>query len=452
MSAVRGAEVPAGGLDVGFVVRRWQPEESLATQRWRELALALVARGQRVHVVAREQGADAELDVRAVGLARNDPRTLGELARERPAEDALLAWVAEVPCDVVHVLEPEAFGVGSVRALGEMGRPLVVALDDDEPICPRRHQLSAAGARCLQPLASACAECLGRTWPALMPRSTGPQAGPDGGLANGDEQAAALRTRAVVGWLGRAQRLVVPSRPGLEPYVRMGLMESTLRVVEPGLGAARATRRGWRADGKLRVGLAGEHALPAGARVALEAFAALAEPEAELELCVATTPWYGEARPMQALVERVGAVRGATLAPGLRASEFTNWLSRLDLLLAPTAWADPQALEVRHARAAGLPVLGSELGVLPQLLRGSAEGAVLPEADVGAWTRALRRFVDDREWRDALARTTHEVRGAGSEAEELERLYREAIDEAGANVPAPPARKPGFFGRLFGRQ
>jgi hypothetical protein len=207
VSALLGAEVPETGLDIGLVVRRWAPEETLQVQRWRELALALVARGHRVHVVARESGADAQLDLRAVGLAAAGARTLGELAREQLAETTLLAWVAEVPCDVVHVLEPAAFGVGSVNALAEMGRPLVLALDDDEPICPRRHQLSASGARCLQPLASTCADCLGRTWPELMPRSTGSQAGPDGGVASGDEQAAALRTRAVVGWLGRAQRL-----------------------------------------------------------------------------------------------------------------------------------------------------------------------------------------------------------------------------------------------------
>lgn len=452
MSALRGAEVPATGLDIGFVVRRWAPEESLRERRWSGLAQALVARGHRVHVVARESGTASEIDLRAVGLAATSARTLGEQARDKLAETTLLAWVAEVPCDVVHVLEPAAFGVGSVNALAEMGRPLVVALDDDEPICPRRHQLSASGARCLQPLASACAECIGRTWPELMPRATGPQAGPEGGVASGDEQAAALRTRAVVGWLGRAQRLVVPSRPGLEPYVRMGLMETTLRVVEPGLEAKSGSSRAARSGTTLRLGLAGEHALPAGARVALEAFVTLAAEKCELDLRVETTPYHGDSRSMQALRELAANLRGVTLAPRLRGDEFDAWLSGIDVLLAPAAWADPLALEVRHARACGVPVLASELGVLPQLVRGSADGAVLPAGDVAAWTRALRRLPDDAPWREQLARRTHEARSLASEAEELERLYREAITEAGASAPPPAAPKKGFFGRLFGRQ
>ena len=125
---------------------------------------------------------------------------------------------------------------------------------------------------------------------------------------------------------------------------------------------------------------------------------------------------------------------------------------RSNAVNAGRAWADPLALEVRHARARGVPVLASELGVLPQLVRGSADGAVLPEGDVAARSRALRRLLDDTSWREQLARPTHDVRSLASEAEELEGLYREAITEAGAAPPPPVAAKKGFFGRLFGRQ
>ncbi|MEA2158708.1 MAG: hypothetical protein QOD66_1088 [Solirubrobacteraceae bacterium] len=80
------------------------------------------------------------------------------------------------------------------------------------------------------------------------------------------------------------------------------------------------------------------------------------------------------------------------------------------LVLAPSRWEEPCPYSVLDALAAGLPVLASDRGGLPELV--GAEGTVAAE-DPAAWTAALAAL-----WRDPALRA---ARGA----ESLERARRQ---------------------------
>jgi glycosyltransferase involved in cell wall biosynthesis len=63
--------------------------------------------------------------------------------------------------------------------------------------------------------------------------------------------------------------------------------------------------------------------------------------------------------------------------------------SRAAVVLAPSRWEEPCPYSVLDALASGVPVLGSELGGLPELLDPQS---VLPARDHDAWTAALERL------------------------------------------------------------
>lgn len=71
-------------------------------------------------------------------------------------------------------------------------------------------------------------------------------------------------------------------------------------------------------------------------------------------------------------------------------------LDRVDVLAVPTQWAEPFGRVAAEARAAGLPVLASRAGGLPESLDGHPHARFVDDyVSPAGWTRALR------EWRDA---------------------------------------------------
>jgi glycosyltransferase involved in cell wall biosynthesis len=60
-----------------------------------------------------------------------------------------------------------------------------------------------------------------------------------------------------------------------------------------------------------------------------------------------------------------------------------------DLLCVPSTWQENWPGVVVRALGVGLPVLASDIGGLPELVRPGLNGELLPPGDVGAWARAL---------------------------------------------------------------
>lgn len=74
------------------------------------------------------------------------------------------------------------------------------------------------------------------------------------------------------------------------------------------------------------------------------------------------------------------------------AAEFAN----ANLLAVPSQWFETGPLVVLEAKAARLPVLGSNLGGIAELVRPDVHGWLVPPADVRAWARAIEAIADGR--------------------------------------------------------
>jgi glycosyltransferase involved in cell wall biosynthesis len=96
--------------------------------------------------------------------------------------------------------------------------------------------------------------------------------------------------------------------------------------------------------------------------------------------------------------------------------------------VAPSRWHEPHPYAVSEAMAAGLPVLASDMGGLPEMV--GADSTIAP-ADPGAWAEAMSRLWDDVGARDsaggrALARARERF-GADAYYERLMACYRAAL-------------------------
>jgi glycogen(starch) synthase len=109
--------------------------------------------------------------------------------------------------------------------------------------------------------------------------------------------------------------------------------------------------------------------------------------------------------------ERERVRRLAAASPGADRITLTGFvqhtavptvLASLDLLVLPSAYEEMGSILV-EAMVAGLPVVASDVGGIPEVVRDGETGLLVPPGDAGALATALDRLVADRELRARLA-------------------------------------------------
>jgi glycosyltransferase involved in cell wall biosynthesis len=73
-----------------------------------------------------------------------------------------------------------------------------------------------------------------------------------------------------------------------------------------------------------------------------------------------------------------------------------------DVLVVPSRWPDPLPRVVHEAMASGLPVVASEVGGIPELVRHGENGLLVPCDDASALADALAELAPDPERRRAM--------------------------------------------------
>jgi glycosyltransferase involved in cell wall biosynthesis len=79
----------------------------------------------------------------------------------------------------------------------------------------------------------------------------------------------------------------------------------------------------------------------------------------------------------------------------ISAQRIIEELSHYDVLAAPSQWLETGPLVVLEAFAAGIPVVGSDLGGIRELVRHEIDGILVEPGSVTAWAAALRRLTGE---------------------------------------------------------
>ena len=120
----------------------------------------------------------------------------------------------------------------------------------------------------------------------------------------------------------------------------------------------------------------------------------------------------------------------------LPAEALSSLLRGAAVSVVPSRWYENQPLAVLEAFASGLPVVGTDLGGIPELIEPGVDGTRVPANDPVALADALRPMVDDPALAFRMGASAREkaVRDFGP-IRHLERVtaaYDEAIARAAA--------------------
>jgi len=307
--------------------------------------------------------------------------------------------------NIYHQLSPSV--LAAARAAGV---PCVLTMHDYKLACPS-YQLLDRGAAC-----QACVEA-------------GPLAAARRRCKDGSVTASTLL--AVESWLHRQLRaydpvgvFVSPSRFLADVMRRAGVYPDRMRVVNHFVDAGAVPAKENPGGGVL---FAGRISPEKGVDVLVEAVAMLPD---GIPVDVAGD---GPARTaVRELAERVapGRIRFHGRVDKARLQELTRSAA---VVAVPSRWQENQPMAVLEAFAAGVPVVGTDLGGLPELITSGVDGEVVPAGDPAALAAALRRMVDDprrayRMGRAGRARIERDFAPA-VHLDRLREVYRTAADQ-----------------------
>lgn len=347
------------------------------------------------------------------------------------AERAFVEVLEEFQPDVVHFNHLMYLSMGCLKAARDRAA-VVYTLHDLWLSCPRWGQrLGWDGELCHEVDLARCGECMAHTkfaqtsmeerisgWLVRLKESTGldlaeaarrarkllaerdEAPAPASGLAAELGEAVREREEEVRSAVVAVDRFLSPSRFVADELVRWGLDAARVEHLGTGLAEGEVPRRVPRGE-RLRVRFLGSLIPSKGAHVLVEAWARLSPELRERgELVLYGPPGHDAA--YTASLERAVEEAGARWGGLLERDEVPRELAQADLVCLPSLWFENLPLVVLEARAAGVPLLVSDLGGLSEAVEEGAGGWRFPAGDSAALSAKLEELLRDPAALDAM--------------------------------------------------
>lgn len=385
---------------------------------------------------------------------RTSQTSVEDLYGEGDSEAA--AGFAEIldadPPDLVHLHSfTSAVSVKLARQVKSRRIPLVFTYHTPTVSCARGTLLRWGNEICDGKLdAAVCAACtlhgLGMPRPASrvlagLPDACGRTFGtlPLGGMATAVRMRELMesRIRAIHGFLAEADRVVAVCQWLFDLLLRNGVPREKLRFSRQGLAwrneAASNFRQTAARSECCRIAFLGRIHPTKGIDVLMDAV--LAEPELALELDIYGVVAEAEGRDLRAeLVARAAGDGRIRFLEPRSGPEIRDVLGAYNLVAVPSQWLETGPLVVYEAFGAGVPVLGSNLGGIAELVQNETDGLLVEPGSVQAWQNALRRVVREHGLLEQLRSGVRPPREMTVVADEMTAIYEELLGEVKGSV------------------
>jgi len=421
-----------------------------AERRAERTARGLLKRGYRVAVLCVESAATGRLGgpwqdstqdgvlVRRLFFDARAGRDRFRMSYANPLvttalQDLIDAWRPSL----VHLFSGYLLSASVIHAARAANLPTVVTLTDYWWLCHQINLIRTDGSRCDGPSIPACTRCHAETFrryrlPArIWPRGVGEfwkltERSPTLGHMVGEPQQRQRRA-TLLRALGHADALIAPSRYLAQHYLRAGVDPAKLRVWRQGVDARSVLPR--RPSDALRFGYLGQIKSHKGIDVLLHAWAQLRGTRPRQLVLYGSD--VGEAEYGQRIRRSIAELDGVTW-PG----EFGTggpWaaLAELDVLVVPSRWPENSPNSILEARAARVPVVGSNLGGVAELVQHEESGLLFQVDDPADLARQLQRLLDEPTLVERLRERTPPVPSVDDEVDQISTLYRELLVSRG---------------------
>lgn len=350
--------------------------------------------------------------------------------RDPDYPDKLKQLLSEIGPDVVHLHHYTNFGVETLfhirRALPNCR--IILTLHEYLAICHHMGQMVKASGfgLCEEASYRDCAKCF-----------------PDR-----SEQDFFLRDVYVKRFFALVDQFIAPSVFLRERYVRWGLPEDRISVLENGLppqDARIAPQRGVCSDGELRIGYFGQISVLKGIDVVTEAAKQLAQAQEtgrgriNLRLCVFGDPSGQPPAFRQRFEQELQSLPASTftfMGPYSN-SDVQRLMSSVDAVLVPSIWWENSPLVIQEAFRARRPVICSDIGGMAEKVRDGLDGFHFQAGSAASLCEVLQAIAAEPDRLRRIAQTQRQPTSLAETVATLVRMYRDLLN---GSEPMPDVR------------
>ena len=112
-----------------------------------------------------------------------------------------------------------------------------------------------------------------------------------------------------------------------------------------------------------------------------------------------------------------------TLRTAVAPDKVVGIMAEYDLIAVPSRWLETGPLVALEAFAAGVPVLGANLGGIAELVRDGVDGVLVTPDDAAAWAATIGRLAENRDVIDGLRAGIVPPRTIDAAADDMAKLY-----------------------------
>lgn len=244
----------------------------------------------------------------------------------------------------------------------------------------------------------------------------------------------ALRMRELVGLrhvqsraaLDTADQIVAPAEWVLRLLRSLGVPDEKLSLSRQGVRATRLPMRTASRGGGLRIIYVGRVEPVKGIHILTRALRAI--PDANVELHVYGVVQSGsQARYRQDLLDDMALDNRVKLHDPVSPDHVIETIGEYDVLAAPSQQFETGPLVVLEAFRAGVPVIGSDLGGIAELVQHNQNGLLVERASVLGWTRAIQQLLDDPAVLARLQKGVRPPRTIEAVADDMTLVYNKAM-------------------------
>jgi glycosyltransferase involved in cell wall biosynthesis len=348
--------------------------------------------------------------------------------------------------DVAHIHHLTCLSTGIVGQLAARGIPRYLTLHDYWLICHRGQFLDVDYSicrnadcaalemcgRCLDPAVPAAAGSTGRFLRAIarhvpaqatMLRRSGVSFART--FAGGSTRShAERRTAHMRDVCANVTHFIAPSSFMRDRFVAFGIPKNQITVADYGFDQApfAGTRR-VPGGSQLRAGFLGSLMISKAPHVLLEAARALSSDALSVTLYGAHTSYHGDdsyRERLALLLEQPHVILHGPLAH----ADVPRALASLDVLVVPSIWPENSPLVIHEAFLAGVPVVASRIGGIPELVTDGVNGLLFSAGDVDGLARTLARLVNEPALVQKLRDGIPAVRSIDEDVRALRAMYQ----------------------------
>lgn len=319
--------------------------------------------------------------------------------------------------DIVHIQHLMGLPVSVVDQITAAQIPYVVALHDYWYLCANAQMLTNYDeTNCLGPRWWLnCARC-------TLARAHHPNALPLIPALTPVLVYRHLLTRRV---LQNAAAITASAEFVRQMYQQMGLPPEKIITLVYGIDVPeQMPPRVWPHQG-LHLVYVGSIARQKGVHVLVEAFNQLPHEGARLSV-------FGDTAVFPAYTTHLKTIAthpGITFNGRIARHQLWHTLAEADALVMPTLWYETSPLVIREAYAAGVPVIGSEIGGLPETIHHQVNGILVPPGDVAALREVLYRCWQNPAELETLRAGITPAPTSAEHSQQIAAIYRRVIGQ-----------------------